>query len=129
MDISKFLGKVMGIYLIIVNLAMLVNMQQFASLISNLNNDAPLMFVSGFIALIVGLLAVVSHNVWQWSWRVIITILAWLILIKGITILFYPSVIRNLSLSFIQNQGFAYGTIIVDFVLGITLCYFGFKRG
>lgn len=65
MDISKFLGKGLGVYLLLVSTAFLVNMSQFADLVKHLINDPPLMFVTGFFTLIIGILLVVSHNIWQ----------------------------------------------------------------
>lgn len=126
MDNSVFLGKTMGLYLIIVSLAMLVNMPQFISLIGSVLQDKPLMFVSSFFTLIVGLLLIVSHNRWQWHWRVIITLIAWLILLKAITLLFYPQFIDQLTNLFMQNTHVAYVSATIDLVLGLILCYFGF---
>lgn len=128
MDISKFLSKVLGLYLIIISIVMLINMQQFASYISSLISDAPLIFVTGFFTLILGLLMVVSHNVWQWNWRVIITIISWIVLLKGISILFFPQFMNKISILFIQNMSFAYIAPCFDFAIGVLLSYFGFKR-
>jgi len=128
MDVSKFLSKVLGIYLVIIGVAMLVNMHQFASYVSDLVNDKPLMFVSGFFTLILGILMVVSHNIWEWHWRVIISILAWMTLLKGATLIFYPQFIDKSTMLFLKNTNFSYITAIIDFILGALLCYFGFKH-
>lgn len=128
MDVSKFLAKVMGIYLIIVSIAMFINMHQFIIYISSLVNDAPLMFVIGFFTLILGLLMVISHNIWQWNWRVIITIISWITLLKGASIILYPNFVDKTSILFTQDMNFAYIAACVDFILGIVLSYFGFKR-
>lgn len=128
MDISKFLSKVLGVYLIIISVAMFANIQQFSIYVQNLINDAPLMFVTGFFTLILGLLMVVSHNIWQWNWRIVITIIAWMILLKGASIIFYPQFIDKATILFVQNMGFAYMTASFDFILGILLCYLGFRR-
>ncbi|BCA94546.1 hypothetical protein TUM19329_09070 [Legionella antarctica] len=128
MDTSKFLSKVIGIYLIIISLAMFVNIHQFTQYFYKMINDVPLMFVAGFFTLILGLLIVVSHNIWQWSWRVIITIIGWLILLKGVSIIFFPEFIDSLSLSFVHHLSFAYMSAGFDFILGALLTYLGFKR-
>ena len=44
MNISKFLGKVIGLYMLIVTVAMLLNMHQFTNKVDLLINDIPLMF-------------------------------------------------------------------------------------
>lgn len=128
MDVSKFLSKVIGIYLFIVASAILFNMQQFAASINNLINNHSLMFVTGFFTLILGIVMVVSHNIWQWNWRVIITIIAWLSLLKGFSLIFFPQFIDKTSLLFLQNLYFAYLISIFDLLIGILLIYFGFKK-
>lgn len=128
MNISRFLSKVMGVYFVIVSLALLLNMRVFAGYVGDLINDAPLMFVTGFFTLIIGIMLVVSHNIWKWDWRVIITIISWIILIKGASILFCPNVIDQLSRLFVQNTHFAYAAGALDLFLGLILCYFGFRR-
>lgn len=128
MNVSKFLGKVIGIYMILVSIAALINMPQFANMVSDLLNNTSLMYVSGFFTLIIGILLVVSHNIWEWSWRLIITIISWLILLKGASIIFYPQFIDKTSTLFAQNTGFAYGVVIFDLIIGLILISFGFKR-
>jgi uncharacterized protein YacL len=128
MDTSKFLAKVLGGYLIIVSNAMNVNMPQFITNVNNLINNAGLMLVSGFFTLIIGLLMVMSHNVWQWNWRVIITIFGWLALLKGASLVIYPQFLDQLSLLFISNTNAAFIGAGIDLILGLVLSYFGFKR-
>ena len=114
MNVSKFLSKVLGLYLLIASIAMLSNMAQFTGYVNLLVNNTPLMFVMGFITLIIGILLVVSHNIWEWGWRVIITIIAWIFLLKGISILFFPQFIDQLSLLFVQNAAFSYISGCID---------------
>ncbi len=118
----------MGIYLIIVSTVMSVSMSQFNTSVNNLIHDTPLMFVTGFFTLVLGILVVVSHNIWQWNWRVLITIIGWLTLLKGMSIILYPQFIDKVTFLFIQNINIAYIIAGFDFLLGILLCYFGFKK-
>jgi hypothetical protein len=128
MDISKFLSKVVGIYLMIVSIAMFLNMPQFIIHVNSLINDPPLLFVTGFFTLILGILMVVSHHIWQWNWRVIITIFAWIVLLKGASIIFYPQFIDKTTLLFIHHLDATYVGAGFDFVIGILLSYVGFKH-
>ncbi|HHT0592427.1 TPA: hypothetical protein ACTXXA_000288 [Legionella anisa] len=128
MDKSRFLSKVLGIYLIIVSLAMFANLQQFTIYVQELLKDAPLMLVTGFWTLIIGLLMVVSHNVWQWNWRLLITLIGWIILLKGASMIFYPHYVDRATLVFMQDTNIAYSAAGFELILGIILCYLGFKR-
>ncbi len=128
MDKSKFLSKVLGIYLIIVSLAMFVNLEQLTLYVQDLLKNAPLMLVIGFWTLILGLLMVVSHNVWQWNWRLLITIISWIVLLKGASMVFYPHYVDKATFLFMQNESIAYSAAGFELVLGIILTYLGFKR-
>jgi hypothetical protein len=128
MNTSKFLSKVIGLYLILISSAMLIDMNQFIASVTQMINDAPLLTVCGYFTVILGLLLVVSHNIWEWHWRVIITLFAWLVLIKGTSLIFFPQFIDSASMMFLQNIHVAYGTAGFDLILGILLAYLGFKR-
>ena len=128
MNISKFLSKALGIYFLIGSIAMLVNMQGFINNINALINDKSAMFIIGFVTLIVGILMVVSHNIWQWHWRLIITLLAWLTLIKGTTLIITPQLLNQITVSYIESTPIAYTGAGFDFLLGLVLIYFGFIR-
>lgn len=128
MDRSKFLAKVIGFYLLIVGSAMLSNAHDFTNHVVKLLHDTQLMFVSGFFVLIIGLLLVVSHNIWQWSWRLIITIIAWLILCKGASIVCFPQYLDVITMHFVHNIQIAYLAAGIDVILGLVLIYKGFKQ-
>jgi hypothetical protein len=128
MDVSKFLAKVIGLYLIIVSAAMLTNMQEVLVYIAGIMDNPSLLFVTGLFTLILGLLMVVSHNVWQWNWRVLITIIAWIVLLKGSCIALCPQWIDSVTVEFLQSSNVAYIAAGFDLALGILLCYFGFRR-
>ena len=128
MDVSKFLSKVIGIYLVIISLAFFINMKEINGYVQNMLGNTELMFVTGFYTLIIGILLVVSHNIWKWSWKLIITIIGWIVFLKGISLIFYPHFVDTMSQLFIHNATFAYVTVAIDFIIGLILLYFGFRN-
>ena len=48
--------------------------------------------VSGFLYLPLGLFLVFTHNDWEWSPSVIVTLLGWLIVLKCLVLLLYPQI-------------------------------------
>lgn len=126
MDISIFLAKTLGIYLVIISLALFMNAERFKSIVYDLTNNPSLLFLTGVMALIIGILLVVSHNIWEPDWRIIITIIAWLSLIKGLIRVLFPQ-FANASVSiFMKNKTAYYATTFFCLLLGVALCYFGF---
>lgn len=128
MEVSRFLGKTIGIYLLILGIAMLVNLPQFTYQISSLVGNPSILFVTGFFTLILGILMVVSHNVWQLNWRLLITLVSWITFLKGVTILFYPQFIDQMTFSFLRNLSSVYVAIGINLVLGVVLVYCGFRK-
>ncbi len=126
MEISIFLAKVLGIYLLVIGLSMLINGKTIKPLLTNIINDPSLLFVTGFIALILGILLVVSHNIWAADWRIVITIVAWMALLKGIIRIACPQFAFNASKKWVENS-FNYNiSMILVLLIGLFLSYHGF---
>ncbi|NQU77545.1 hypothetical protein HQ544_02500 [Candidatus Falkowbacteria bacterium] len=124
MDVSIFLAKVLGLYLVIVSIAILANRKILPKVAKMYMHHEPILFTEGAFALIIGLLMVVSHNIWTSDWRVIITILAWLTLLKGVGRLLAPE-----SLAKWAAKNYKYFTpagFIIGIVLGVYLLKIGF---
>lgn len=127
MEISIFLAKLLGLYLTIVSIAMLIHAQKFRNLIPDLTTPA-FNFLGGVMALLLGLLIVLSHNIWQADWRVLITLLGWMTLIKGVARLFIPNAANKLSVKYIENSAVYYVTVVILLIIGIYLSYVGFSQ-
>ena len=128
MELSKQLSKIIGIYLVIVSIAIAINTDNFINLVNIFIKDKPLIFLSSFFTLLLGIILIVIHNIWQWNWRVMITILSWIIFIKGICLLFYPQYLHSFSAVYSHNHEFIYSIAVMDCLLGLLFLYFGFKK-
>ena len=129
MDLSIFLSKVLGIYLIVMSVAFVTQEKRLKPLMLNMMHDSALVLVAGFMALIMGILLVVSHNMWVKDWRVIITIVGWTTLLKGMSIILFPDFLVNLSIKWMQNKIAYYATFFFTFLIGALLIYFGYGKG
>lgn len=126
MNISIFLSKSLGIYLIFISIAYFINEKKFRPLIINMMNDPALLLVTGFIPLIIGILLIVSHNIWVEDWRVIITIVGWMAFLKGVNIILFPEFLINFSKKWIQHKVAYHTTFIFTFLMGSILMYYGY---
>lgn len=87
---SFFLAKLFGLYLIVRGVMVLLKRRELQRTIDDFIKDSPLRWITGEMVLIVGLLLVLSHNVWEWSWRLVITVLSWIVLLKAVAFLLLP---------------------------------------
>lgn len=129
MEISIFLAKSLGLYFTIVGIGMLLNGNKLKSILVNFLKDPGMVLMSGFLALIIGILIVVSHNVWVMGWPVIITILGWFSLFKGVIRFMYPEMVIDKTSMWIENPVAYNISLFVIVLLGFVLLYFGYTHG
>ena len=126
MELSIFLAKAIGLYYVIVSLGMILNGARIKILLMEIMKNKALLFVTGFFALIIGILLVTSHNIWVADWRVLITLLGWGALLKGIMLVTLPQLMIETSKKWIQNPISYYITMCFVFLIGIFLLYHGY---
>ena len=126
---TSFLSRLIGIYCILVSIAMALNKQATVQTVLDLVHNGPLVFVFGLILVAAGLAMILSHNIWTGgALPVIVTIVGWLTLGKGLLFLLLPP---PAAVGFFvwgsAYEQFYYLDSAVAFVLGAYLTYSGFK--
>ena len=105
MDISIFLAQFFGWYMIIIGIIILVRRRAFLEELLKEIEDKGFLLLSGYLTLFLGLGMVILHNIWIGDWRVIITILGWLTLLKGILLIAFSKEYLKFVLPFTKNPG------------------------
>ena len=90
MDRSLFLARLLGPTFVVIALAMLINLGMYESMIAEALHPGILFYLSGLLSLLAGLAIVNLHNTWCMDWRVIITVLGWLMTVGGIMRIVLP---------------------------------------
>ncbi len=123
MNLSNYLAVLWGVTIVVVSLAFLVKPKLLERLFAKAQKKAMMSFW-GITTLVIGITMVLTHNVWVLDWRVVITIIGWLTLIKGLDLLFLPNRMRKRW----SKMGRAQWTVIFTLLLlgGLVLFYLGF---
>ncbi len=124
MDLSILVAKLYGAVLLALGLGLLFNSTYYKKTITEMLKDKGYILFGGMFALIIGLLLVMNHNIWEWSWVVIITIVGWIALIKGILLIVYPQFASWFEGWFNKNSVLMFMGAI-SLILGGVLTYFG----
>lgn len=93
---SVFLARVIGLFGAISVFGILAHYKENLAIEEKAARNPTLLFLSSFVAIFLGVLVVVSHQVWTADWRVVITILGWAMLLKGVLRLFFPQLVLRL---------------------------------
>lgn len=125
MDLSIFVARVAAVMYLAVGLGMLFDKAYYKKLLEGFTKDAGTMYLGGFMALVAGLSLVSFHNDWVKSWEVLVTIIGWIALVKGVMLLAFPTTMMDFTKSMVKGKSAGtYGAIVV--VIGLVFGYFGF---
>jgi len=93
---TLFLFKAIGLHFLIIGLSVVLNKKVYKKLIKELAKEPSLLnFIFGFITLIVGILMVLAHNTWSSFPEILVSLYAWIALIKGTTLLVFPTLYKK----------------------------------
>lgn len=126
MDVSIFLAKLIGIYLLIIALIILLRKEQFHSVMKSIISSEGLIAFSGVMSLIAGLAILIGHPVWEWSWRVVISIIGILAVIQGVLRIGFTEQIQR-KFSSEKLEGAHWFIFVLAAIAGAFLTYHGFK--
>lgn len=118
---TPFLAIVLGWYMVVFGLLVLIRRKQFGLIMTNILKHQESFFILALLTFTIGLLMVVSHNLWVMAWPVVITLLSWLILISGIIRLFFPEAIAKKARSLKEKPWGLIITALVILCIGIYL--------
>jgi putative exporter of polyketide antibiotics len=127
---TLFLSRLIGLYCILVALSMITRRQATVETVTALLHNPSLMLILGVTTLVAGLAMVLAHNIWSGSaLSVIVTLIAWITLIKSLLFLFLPPEMEAaLFLRQLHYQQLFYLYGAISLVLGVYLTYGGFKH-
>ena len=124
---TRFLSRLIGICAILVSLSVITRKQAAVEMLTAFVHDSPLLFIVSVMTVAAGLAIILSHNVWSGgALPVILTLIGWLMLIKGLVFLFLsPEAVFGVLLGCLHYRQLFYLYSAIPLVLGIYLTYAG----
>jgi vacuolar-type H+-ATPase subunit I/STV1 len=118
MDNSLFLAKFWGWYLIIFFLVLSLNPKRIKQIFNDLK-DEKFLIITAFVSIMIGLLNIIFHNIWDLSYKLIITLIGWFALIFGLALFILPK--RTVAWLEIVNIKLVQVIYMLLFFIGIFL--------
>src|SRR5262245_26115411 len=92
---STLISRLMGPVLLFMGIGAVIGLlgkfpEAYVDVLREMNNQSATIIL-GMFALLAGLAIVNAHNLWVSDWRVIITILGWLAIVRGALSLLFPN--------------------------------------
>jgi len=122
---TRFCARVIGPLMLIVGAVVLTRWNDMVLLIPGILGDGPLTFITGVFTLICGLILIAAHHHWNSAPAIAISLLAVLTIVRGITLLFAPSLLTGLVHTFLNLGPGAIVAGAVALLLGAWLTFVG----
>jgi len=130
MELTFFLAKVIGLYMSIVGLIILLRHNSMKKTIDAFFSNYAMSYLVGVLVTIMGILLVVSHNIWEMSAAGLITVINWLVLLKGIFYLSAPhGALMKIKKCFSNDKHWLILAGLFSLALGLYLMKVGFGLG
>ena len=124
MELSIFLAKWLGLYLLIVTAELLIRRREFEGAVKDFASSKGLIVFSGSMSLLLGLAIVIGHPVYEMTGRGLITVIGYLLILRGVWRMTFPTRLQK-KLATCFHKGY-WGIVLILLILGAYLTYAGF---
>lgn len=122
MELSILVARILALTYAAAGIAALSGKLAFGDIMKDFERSPGLTFVTGYITLILGTLLVTYHNIWTTDWTVLITIIGWMSLIKGVMLIAFPGYLGWFRTWYKNTRAWGIAMIAIGLLFG----YFGF---
>lgn len=123
MEISLVIAKVLGVYFVVSGFFMIFRGKTLTHMLKDFADHPAVVYLTGTILIFLSTLVLLENNIWDGSWRTIITVIVWATLLKGLTYLFAPQLIEKMATKKMLKSVSTYGVIAI--VAGAYLFFLG----
>lgn len=121
MEISLIAAKILGLYLMVSGLFLLFRGKTLPHLLKDFFDHPAIVYLAGATLIFFSSLFLVQNNSWDGTWRTIVTILMWAVLIKGVMYILAPEALHKLVNKKLLDSINIYG--IITLVVGAYLFF------
>ncbi len=125
---TVFLARLFGLFMTVIAVWMLADEPGLSETVRALAHDRPVTLLLSMMCLASGLAVVLGHQIWSGGVAtVLVTLLGWLLLLRGVLLLFLPPSVLELVTNAVTGSAWLYAGGVVALGLGLILTYAGFR--
>ncbi|OBI07802.1 hypothetical protein [Mycobacterium scrofulaceum] len=122
---TRFFCRVLGPFLVVIDVTAVARSSDMRSLLSQFEANSMWTFVTGAFILLLGLTIVAAHQSWRGAAAVIVSLLGWLIVLRGLLLVAFPKFFASLANDMVGAQGWWIAACVVFALVGLYLTYVG----
>lgn len=118
-----WLAGIFGPFMAIIGLWMLLYHDNVVKITNSIKSTPGAFYMGGVFNLLVGLTILSEYDSWMHGVACLVTLLGWVMIIRGILALFIPQLVIKLTMT---NRTFLKVMGVIPLVWGLALCWFAF---
>jgi hypothetical protein len=122
---TRMFARVLGPFFVIACITAVARASQMPALISDFGANALWSWVAGSFVLIGGLVIIALHSYWRTPAAVIVSVLGWLIALRGLLLLAFPTAFISMAHSLLAMGGLWRAVCIGFAMIGLYLTCVG----
>jgi len=122
---TRMFSRVLGPFLVIVDVTAIARASDMQKLLSQFEANSLWTWITGAFILAFGLIIVAAHQYWRGAAAIIVSVLGWLVTLRGLLLLAFPQVFVSVANSMIGAQAWWVAVCIIAGLVGLYLTYVG----
>ena len=119
MDISLLTLKILSIYLIVSGFFLIFKGKTVPHLLRDFFDHQAVVYLTGIILIFLSSMYLIQYNIWDGTWKTLVTLFAWLVGLKGLLYIFAPKMLSEMAIKKSKQMFTVYGAISI--IVGIYL--------
>jgi hypothetical protein len=128
MQTSLFIARLAGPVMLAIALALFLDRNGFRAMAEEFLQSRALLYLSGILTMAAGIAIVLTHNVWVANWRVVVTLLGWLMAVGGAIRIVLPGRTQAWGRGFLRHPTGPLITGLIWLAFGAVLTFYGYIR-
>ncbi|MEI6280830.1 MAG: hypothetical protein WCP17_02400 [bacterium] len=113
MDITFLIAKIMGIYLVVSGLFLVFKGKTVPHLLKDFFDHPATVFLTGVILVFLSSMYLIQYNIWDGTAEALVTLFVWIIMLKGLSYIFFPQMLNEIAVKKFKGSFFAYGAVAI----------------
>lgn len=121
MDITILVVKMLGIYLVVSGLFLVLRGKTVPHLLKDLFDHPAVVYLTGIALVFLSSMYLIQYNIWDGTWRALVTLFAWIVMLKGLAYIFVPQILHEMTIKKFKGLFGVYGLIAI--IMGLYLFF------
>ncbi len=121
METIILVSKILGIYLVVSGLFLIIKGKTVPHLLKDFFDHPATVYLTGIILIFLSSMYLIQYNIWDGTWKTLVTIFAWAVMLKGVIYIFCPQALNDIAVKKFKKAFGFYGVIAI--VVGIYLFF------